>query len=214
MHSNVIVVSEQPEARENLSKILVGWPDTSCKSFETGKEAVDYVRGHRVDVALVGLELPSMEGMQCMKHLRALSPQIHVVVLYSDDNSEQVFAALKAGASGFLKIRMDSRQLAEAIDEVRAGDVPISKEAARHLVRHFRPNHPMARRESLSSREEEIFDCLVQGYAAREIATKFALSYETVRSHLKHIYRKLGVRSRTEAVIKHFHQADEAMVAY
>ena len=126
-----------------------------------------------------------------------------IFTVYEDN--DQIFQALKAGASGYLLKRTTPKEILEALTEISHGGAPMSSEVARKVVQSFRQAEPVRSREveQLSRREEEILGLLTQGYVAKEIGGKLSISYDTVRSHLKHIYEKLHVRSRTEAVIKY-----------
>jgi len=204
MGKNIIVVSDEMDLRQSLAPLLSEMAGFSCTTFTAGEEAVDYVRRRSASVALISLTLPDMSGTECTEKLKATLREVEVIVLYRNGESGRVFEALRAGASGFLESGTDSRSVLEAIHEVLRGGVPIARDAARRLAQHFRPaRHKLGVEESLSAREEEILNCLVQGYATKEIASTLSVSYDTVRTHLKHIYGKLRVRSRTEAVIKH-----------
>ncbi len=209
MGKNVILVSNEVDLREGLAPILSEMAGFSCTAFGTGGEALEHVRRHSVNVALISLTLPDMSGIECTEKLRMLSSEPEVLVLYGDGESGRVIEALRAGASGFLERGTGSRTVLEAILEVLRGGVPIARDAARRLAQHFRTpaRQRLGLQETLSAREEEILKCLVQGYATKEIASTLSVSYDTVRTHLKHIYGKLQVRSRTEAVIKHLNGA-------
>ncbi len=208
MDKNIIVVSDEADVRVGLAQILNQTAAFSCTAFGSGEAALEYVPRHSVSVALVSLILPDMSGIECTEKLKAASRDLEVIVMYRDGQSARVFEALRAGASGFLEKGTDSRSVLEAIFEVLRGGVPIARDAARRLAQHFRPvRQKLGAQESLSAREEEILKCLVQGYATKEIASTLSVSYDTVRTHLKHIYGKLQVRSRTEAVIKHLNGA-------
>jgi DNA-binding NarL/FixJ family response regulator len=209
MGKHIILVSNEPDLREGLAPVLEEGTGLSCTTCVSGSEAMEYVRRHPPNVALVSLALPDMSGLDCTEQLKAILPDLEVIALYGDGESARVFEALRAGASGFLERGTDSKSVLEAVSEVLRGGVPMARDAARRLAQHFRTpvRQRLGLQETLSAREEEILKCLVQGYATKEIASTLSVSYDTVRTHLKHIYGKLQVRSRTEAVIKHLNGA-------
>ena len=203
-----MLVLEERDTRENLATALIRDAGLSCASFGTGEQALDFVYQCSVDVALVGLNLPTISGIECTRRLKSIVPRLDVIVAYPEGQSGKVFDAFRAGATGFVAMDAEPGALLQAIHEVLGGGVPISRKAARRLVQHFQPAKPKpVSKEALSGREEEILKCLVQGYVTKEIARELSVSYNTVRTHLKHIYGKLQVRSRTEAVIKHLNGA-------
>ena len=205
MEKKIILVSGEVDLWDGLAQVLSDIAGFSWTILTTGEEALEYTRRHSISVALVSLTLPDMSGIDCTEQLKATSRELEVIVMYADGESGRVFEALRAGASGFIERGTDSRSVLEGIFEVLRGGVPIARDAARRLAQHFRApaRQRFGLQESLSAREEEILKCLVQGYATKEIASTLSVSYDTVRTHLKHIYDKLQVRSRTEAVIKH-----------
>jgi DNA-binding NarL/FixJ family response regulator len=209
MEKKIIVVSDPAGLSQDLAPILGEASGFSCTMFSVGEDALEYVRRHPAHVALVSLDLPDMSGLDCAEKLKTALPDLEIIVLYGNGEGGRVFEALKAGASGFLERETSSRAVLEAIFEVLRGGVPITRDAARRLALHFRTpaRQRLGIQETLSAREEEILKCLVQGYATKEIASTLSVSYDTVRTHLKHIYGKLQVRSRTEAVIKHLNGA-------
>jgi DNA-binding NarL/FixJ family response regulator len=180
----------------------------TCNS---GEQALEVLPAQQPDVVIMDLQLPGISGIDCTARLRQVLPQSQVLVftVYRDD--EQVFKALKAGASGYLLKRSAPEEILEAIHDVHQGGAPMSGEIARKVVRSFRsPLEPggdkpgeTAAPEQLTPRQEEILGLLTKGFVTKEIASELGISYDTVRFHLKDIYAKLHVRSRTEAVLKY-----------
>ena len=149
------------------------------------------------------LHLPNLSGVECTARLKELLPALQIIILTVYDDTETVFQALRAGACGYLLKRSPPEKILSAITEVRQGGAPMTSEIARKLVETFRePPLPHAADLHLTRREEEILELLSQGFANKEIAQRVSLSYDTVRWHLKGIYDKLHVRSRTEAAYK------------
>ncbi len=146
---------------------------------------------------------PNMSGVACTRRLKELCPAIQILILTVYEDNDRIFGALKAGASGYLLKRADPADILRAIQEVKQGGAPMSCQIARRVVQSFREAAPdTLKDEELSQREEEILQQLSKGYSTKEIADHFSISVNTVRTHLQHIYEKLHVRSRTEAVLK------------
>jgi DNA-binding NarL/FixJ family response regulator len=144
-----------------------------------------------------------MSGVACTKRLKELCPSVQILILTVYEDNERIFGALKAGAGGYLLKRADPADILRAIQDVKQGGAPMSNQIARRVVQSFRENDGGASKvEGLSQREEEILQNLSKGYSTKEIADRLSVSVNTVRTHLQHIYEKLHVRSRTEAVAK------------
>jgi DNA-binding NarL/FixJ family response regulator len=149
------------------------------------------------------IHLPNMSGVDCTRHLKQLCPSLQILILTVYEDNERVFGALKAGASGYLLKRSDPADILHAIQEVKQGGAPMSSQIARRVVQSFRETaNGTLKDQKLSQREEEILQHLSKGYSTKEIADRLSVSVNTVRTHLQHIYEKLHVRSRTEAVVK------------
>jgi DNA-binding NarL/FixJ family response regulator len=149
------------------------------------------------------IHLPNMSGVDCTRRLKELCPALQILMLTVYEDNERIFGALKAGASGYLLKRADPADILHAIQEVKQGGAPMSSQIARRVVQSFREDPAGPRKtEKLSQREEEILQHLSKGYSSKEIADRLSVSVNTVRTHLQHIYDKLHVRSRTEAVVK------------
>ena len=148
--------------------------------------------------------LPRMSGIECTARLKALLPQTQIVILTAMDDQELVFMALEAGADGYLLKRTKPSELRTALLDVLGGGAPMSSQIARRVIESFRLK-PQTRNEStrLTVREEQILLLLSQGYSNKTIADKLELSVDTVCSHLKHVFSKMHVRSRTEAVVRY-----------
>jgi DNA-binding NarL/FixJ family response regulator len=150
------------------------------------------------------IQLPNKNGVACTALLKKALPSVPVMMLTVYEDTDTIFNALKAGASGYLLKRSDPAQVLEALTELHRGGAPMTGEIARKVIDSFhrskRAEHPQ---DALTAREEEILDCLAKGFVTKEIADKLTISSATVRYHLRHIYDKLHVHSRVEAVIKH-----------
>jgi len=149
------------------------------------------------------INLPGMNGVECVRQLKQLLPQTQVMMLTVYEDTENIFNALTAGASGYMLKRTSSPELLEAIQEVSRGGSPMTMHIARKVVQSFQKTAATApSAENLSEREQQVLDLLSQGLMYKEIADKLEISYETVHTYIRRIYEKLQVRTRTEAVAK------------
>lgn len=162
----------------------------------------------RPDVVVVDLELPHMCGMDLIRHLSPRMPATAFVVLTIHDDPQKVFAALRAGASGYLLKSSKPTDVIAGIRQACAGGAPLSQEIARLLIHSFQDPTKTVRKRmpGLTPREGQILEMLAQGMVPKEVSDKLGLTYATVRDYLKTVYAKLHVRSRTEAVIKYLDQ--------
>jgi DNA-binding NarL/FixJ family response regulator len=207
----VALVEDQPKIREDWSLLINSMADFQCLcACATGEEALRVIPANRPDIILMDIRLPGMSGIECTSRMRELLPQTQVIILTALDDDELVFRALQAGADGYLLKRTRPEDLRAALLEVLSGGAPMSNSIARQVVQSFRkPASKASKDEPLTTREEEVLQMLAKGYSNKEIADRIQLSIETVRGHLKHIYRKMHVRCRTEAVI---HRTDSAQL--
>jgi DNA-binding NarL/FixJ family response regulator len=204
MPITVAIVEDNEEICAMLAKVIAHEPRLKCVgAWDTGENALHALPKNPPQVVIMDIQLPGMSGIQCTARLRQLLPDIQVLVytVYGDD--ELVFKALKAGACGYLLKRSTRNEILEAIFDVHQGGAPMSGEIARKVVRSFA--EPPAPRETgrLTPRQEEILGLLARGFVAKEIADRLGISFDTVRFHLKDIYAKLHVRTKTEAVVKY-----------
>ena len=201
----VAIVEDNAEVRRNLSRYIDGAPGFRCHCLcATGEEALRVIPPSPPNVILMDIQLPGMSGIACTASLKAALPSVPVMMLTVYEDTEVIFRALKAGASGYLLKRSDPAKVLEAIKELHHGGAPMTDQIARKVIESFHPSKPEVHpQDKLTAREKEILDHLAQGYVTKEIADRLGISSATVRFHLKHIYDKLHVRSRVEAVIKH-----------
>lgn len=203
--TSVVIVEDDPGIREMLSRVLKNAPGIELlAAFENGESALDGLRTLKPRVVMMDIQLPGMNGIECTRAVREILPETQVLVFTVFGDSEHVFEALKAGASGYLLKRTSREEILEAIDLVRDGGSPMSGGIARLVVESFRDTSTKATKTSelLTSREEEILGLLAKGYLAKEIADQLSISFFTVRFHIRKIYEKLHVRSKTEAILK------------
>ena len=201
----VALVEDQPKVRDSWIKLINSFPDFSCTcACSTGEEALRAIPPEVPDVVLMDIFLPRMSGIECTVRLKALLPQTQIVILTAMDDQELVFLALEAGADGYLLKRTKPSDLRTALLDVLGGGAPMTSQIARRVIESFRQKSKI-RDESarLSVREEQILMLLAQGYSNKMIADKLDVSIDTVCSHLKHVFTKLHVSSRTEAVVRY-----------
>ena len=205
MSISVAIVDDNPEIRRNLSRYIGEAPGFRCAyACASGEEALRVIPQSPPDVVLMDIQMPGMSGIACTAALKEKLPSMPVMMLTVYEDNDAIFNALKAGASGYLLKRSAPAKLLEAIIELHHGGAPMTSEIARKVIESFFKAKPAAHpQDKLTAREEEILDCLAKGFVTKEIADKLSVTYDTVRYHLKHIYDKLHVHSRTEAVIKY-----------
>ena len=201
----VAIVEDNPEIRRNLSRYIDGAPGFRCAcACASGEEALRLIPQTPPDVVLMDIQMPGMSGIACTASLKKLLPSVPVMMLTVYEDNDAIFNALKAGASGYLLKRSAPAKLLESIKELHRGGAPMTSEIARRVIESFYKVKPESHpQDKLTAREEEILDHLAKGYVTKEIADKLTITPATVRFHLKHIYDKLHVRTRVEAVIKH-----------
>jgi DNA-binding NarL/FixJ family response regulator len=201
----VALVEDHPKVRESWVKLINSFPDFVCLcDCASGEEALRLVPQHHPDVVLMDIFLPRLSGIECTARLKALLPQTQIIIFTAMDDEELVFMALEAGADGYLLKRTKPSDLRASLLEVLGGGAPMTSQIARCVIESFRKKAKI-RDESacLSVREEQILLLLSQGYSNKLIADKLDLSIDTVCSHLKHVFTKLHVRSRTEAAVRY-----------
>jgi len=201
----VAIVEDDTVIRRSLSRIVDEARGMRCiAACATGEEALKELPDSHPEVVVMDINLPHMSGIECVRRLREQLPETQVLMLTVYEDSDSIFRALRAGAGGYLLKRCEPEQLLEGIRDILHGGSPMNSQIARKVVQAFRASEAA---ESLSlkltEREAEVLDYLAKGYANKEIADKLGLSLPTVRSHLRSIYDKLHVRSRTEAVAKY-----------
>jgi DNA-binding NarL/FixJ family response regulator len=204
MFTSVSIVEDNDKLRATLARVLNRAEGFRCLSqYANAEDALKDLPRVRPDVVLMDINLPGMNGVQCVRQFKALLPQIQVMMLTVYEDTENIFNALTAGASGYMLKRTSSKELLEAIQDVQRGGSPMTMHIARKVVQSFQHTSSTAQpTENLSEREQQVLDCLSQGLMYKEIAEKLGISYETVHTYIRRIYEKLQVRTRTEAVAK------------
>ena len=201
----IAVVEDDRMVREVLEILLNGSPGFKCvASYGTGEDAVAGLPEVSPDVVLMDINLPGISGIECIMRLKEMNLPMLFIMLTIFEDADAIFQSLSAGASGYLLKQTPPAKLLEAIQDVYQGGSPMSREIARKVIQSFQ--HPEANQLTeinLTGREEEILSYLVKGLLYKEIATNLFIGVETVRTHIRHIYEKLQVRTRSEAIVKY-----------
>jgi DNA-binding NarL/FixJ family response regulator len=205
--TEVAIVEDNAALANGLRKIVESADDFRCVGvWTTAEDALRKIDAFRPQVVLMDINLPGMSGIDATARIKQHLPEVQVIMVTVYRDHDQIFAALKAGASGYLLKRSTPEEVRQAIRDVRSGGAPMSAEIARRVVEAF--HQPVkapgttAEEMKLSKRETEILEHLTKGLANKEIADRLDISVETVRVHLRRVYEKLHVHSRTEAAMK------------
>jgi len=199
----VAIVEDIKEIREGLRLLIDNSNDFLCKEvYASAEDALKGLPQSQPDVVLMDINLPGMNGIDCIRQLKqqCVNTQFIMSTVYEDD--ENIFESLKAGATGYLLKKTEPAKILEAIKEVYAGGSPMSTQIARKVIASFQPKPGIDDTEILTPKEKEILKELSKGLRYKEIAFEMHISIETVRSHVRRIYEKLQVQSRTEALNK------------
>ena len=208
MEISVSIVEDTDDIRESLRVLINGSIGFECiHVFPDAEEAVEKMPANDIDVVLMDIHLPGMNGIDCMKKLKPLMPKTQFMMSTVFDDDKHIFGALETGASGYLLKRTSPAQVIEAIRELHEGGSPMNSDIARRVVESMqqkrKPNEAV---EMLTDRQIEILDLLAEGYLYKEIATELNIGKETVKCHIHNIYDKLHVQIRTEALNKVLHR--------
>jgi DNA-binding NarL/FixJ family response regulator len=209
MPITVSIVEDNDKLRGTLAK-MIGRAEgfKFISDYGSAEAALEDLPKVKPEVVLMDINLPGMNGVECVRKLKAALPQVQVMMLTVYEDTENIFNALAAGASGYMLKRTPTKELLDAIREVHRGGSPMTTHIARLVVQSFQksaapaPSSAADELAELSEREQQVLDLLSQGLIYKEIADKLQISYETVHTYIRRIYEKLQVRTRTEAVAK------------
>jgi DNA-binding NarL/FixJ family response regulator len=201
----VSIIEDDEWIRENLATQISRKEGFTCvRCYGSGEAALSEIGKDLPDVVLVDINLPKMNGIECVRKLKALAPGVLILMLTAYEDSDKIFKSLLAGASGYLLKRTPQEEILQAIADVHRGNSPMTGHIARKVVQYFNQRGVTENEiEKLSNREREVLDRLAEGIPYKEIADTLSLSIDTVRMHIKGIYSKLHVHSRGEAVAKY-----------
>jgi DNA-binding NarL/FixJ family response regulator len=201
----VAIVEDDDWIRNNLAREIAKVSGFSCLgAYATAEAAVEAIPALSPDVVLMDINLPGMDGVQCVRRLKEVCPEVQFLMLTVYEESENIFNSLLAGARGYLLKRTPMDEVLEGIRQVQEGGTPMSDHIARKVVQYF--NHKgsqVSALEALAPREAEVLKKLAAGASYKEVADQLSLSIDTVRMNVRHIYHKLHVHSRGEAVAKY-----------
>ncbi len=202
----VVIVEDDREMREGLEAIVRFHTGLEClASYPSAEEALANISSNVPDIVLMDIHLPGISGIECVKQLKPLLPQTQFMMCTVYEDTDTVYDSLCAGATGYLLKNSPPGKITDAILDLYQGGSPMSSTIARKVIKAFQPvPQQNTEADALTKREHELLELLAKGYRYKEIAEKLFISFETVRTHIHHIYEKLHVQSRTEAVNKVF----------
>lgn len=181
---------------ETSDKLIV------CGAFQNVLHAVETIRSLKPNLVLMDIDMPGLNGLEGLKQVNKQFPQLPVLMLTSFDDEEKVFRALRNGARGYLLKSMPPQKILQAIEDAFDGAVPMSDPIANKVLSFFRQPSKAESNYHLTDREQDVLKLLVEGKSYQQTADELVISYETVRTHVKHLYQKLEVATLAEAVVK------------
>ncbi len=201
----LVIVEDLEEVSEGLSEFIRRDAELQLLStFRTAEAAILELPLLKPDIVIMDINLPGITGIECIREVKKTGAQMQFMMFTVYENNDQVFEALKAGASGYLLKKTPPLQIIEAVKELHKGGSPMSASIARKLVTIFQEQQQGANSESaiLTTREKEVLEHLAKGMLYKEIAEQLGISFHTVRQHIGKIYEKLHVQNKTEAINK------------
>lgn len=204
MSLSVSIVDDAPGLRDSIAQFLRTAKGLRfLHAYATGKEALQGIPKETPDVVLMDINMGDVDGIECTRLLKAAVPTVHILMLTVYEDTDRIFRALAAGASGYMLKRTAPPKLLEAIQDVYSGGSPMSGPIARKVVQFFQSGPPPKREsDDLSARERQVLQFLAQGHAYKQISDELGVSMDTTRTYIRRIYEKLHVHSRTEAVVR------------
>lgn len=201
----VSIVDDDEGVRTNLAQLVSNQPDIVCVSTHPhGRSACAEIPKLKPDVVLMDINLGAMDGIECVARLKTMMPHLQIIMVTVYEDAAKIFPALEAGASGYLLKRCSSEELFDAIRQVQRGESPMSGPIARKVVQFFQQRSRNSQLlEKLSPKEHQVLEKLAQGFLYKEIAHEMQITLETVRTHIRAIYQKLQVNTKTDAVLKY-----------
>lgn len=207
MNLKIGIIEDEKQIREGVASLINGSEGFCCEhTFDNAEDAMRKIPELNLDVVLTDIHLPGKSGIDCIIELKPRCPHTQFIMFTSFEDTDSVFKALKAGATGYLTKTTQPSKILDALIDVYKGGSPMSSHIARKIVNSFHTSDNNPELEKLSVREKEILDLLSKGYRYKEIADQLFLSTETVRTHIRNIYEKLQVNSKTEAINKMYNR--------
>ena len=203
----VAIVEDDEGIRSSLGNMINRSPAYRLVgSYADAESALKELMQFNPQVVLMDINLPQMDGVECVRRLKAKLPETQFIMLTVYEDNDRLFKSLMVGASGYLLKRTPTPKLLAAIREAHEGGAPMTPQIARRVVQHFLRTEPHSELEKLTPRERDILDQLSKGFLYKEIVENLGISMDTVRSYIRNIYEKLHVHSRTEAVVKYLNR--------
>lgn len=201
----ICIVEDLKEIREGMVTLLsLDERFEMLKAFSEAETAAKELPEWQPDVVIMDINLPGMNGIECIKKVKSSCPNTQFIMFTIYENDEKVFDALLAGASGYMLKKTPLSKIVESLIELHEGGAPMSMQIARKVIERMRLNESSSPNEELTARENEVLQCLSKGWLYKEIGIKLNISMGTVRQHIHNIYEKLHVQNRTEALNKAF----------
>jgi DNA-binding NarL/FixJ family response regulator len=200
---SIAIIEDDEDVRENLRSLIQSEEGFACTgAFADAENGLEYLTDNPADIVLMDIQLPGMSGIECVRRLKSVHPDMLFIMCTVFHNDESIFNALKAGATGYLLKTEDPGKIVDAIRELHAGGSPMTPQIARRVIESFKRPSINEEIHLLTRRETEMLGMLSRGLRYKEIADKLFISTETVRKHINNIYQKLHVQSRIEAINK------------
>ncbi|KYP15198.1 response regulator transcription factor [Flavihumibacter sp. CACIAM 22H1] len=200
----VCIVDDQPILRQTLEEIVNNSANISCiGSFPDAESYINEYDALKPDVTLMDIDLPGLSGIEAIQLIKLKDQHAKFLVLTIFNNDDKVFNAIKSGAGGYLLKKHSFDYLLENIMELQAGGAPMSPEIAKRVITYFQRSSSGPDLNSLTDREKEVLELIVEGYLYKEIAHKLHVSIDTIKKHASSIYEKMHVRTRSEAIKKY-----------
>jgi len=210
---NVALVEDHSDFRKSMAALINSDEHYFCRDFANGVEFMDFIKKGKVcpDIILMDINMPDIDGIECTRQIKEHFNDALILICTVHEDDEKIFRALKAGANGYILKRAAIEEIFAALEDLLTGGSPMSSVIARRVVASFAERDKHYKNEyNLSTRENEILDLLARGLRLKEIADKLFITINTVRTHIRHIYEKLQVQSRVEALNKTRHNFFDA----
>ena len=203
MQTGILIYEDNTVLRESINSLIDFSKDfVLLGSFENAIKSEEQVKALKPELILMDIDMPGLTGIEAVKRIRKFNEDVHIIMLTVFEESETVLNAIFAGASGYLLKKHLTDRLISSMHEVLKGGAPMSPSVARLVIANMHTSTAAKNKYDLTAREKEILTSLSEGSSYKIIAEKYFISIDTVRSHLKNIYKKLHVHSQTEAVAK------------
>lgn len=204
MATRIVIFEDNERVRDSLASMLDNTKEyVVCGAYPVVLDVVNIIRSENPDIVILDIDMPHMDGITAIPLIKQVNPEISIVMYTQFEDDEKLFKSLCAGADGYVLKKTSPLLLMDAIEEVRNGGAPLSPAVARKVLSSFREQKNMAREKyELTEREIEVLQLLVKGYSVKLIAAELHIAYDTCRSHLRNMYRKLHVNCGKEAIAK------------